>query len=315
RLAAKRHLPADPGRARELRELRRSVGSLRPADVWPHLNLIGCWTGGTLGHYLPLLEEHYGRTRVKDIGLIASEGRTTIPMEDGTPAGRLDVQGAFFEFIPESRIEEADPPVLLADELTPGETYYVLMTTPGGLWRYDIRYVVRCDGFAAPTVSRRYLKKAAGPGTPLLSFLSKGRNFSNVAGEKLTEYQAAEAVGGALERRRHRLTAYALAPVFHAGSPRYELFVAAGEAPPPSVAAEVDRRLGLLNCEYDAKRRSGRLGPIEVRPLSVGAWARWDANRLAHTGGVAEQYKRPVLIGDLQFADEIDPPHLRAAAG
>lgn len=315
RRAAAKHLPADPGRAAELRGTVRSVGTLRPADVWPHLNLLGCWTGGTLGHYLPLLPEWYGGARIRDIGLIASEGRTTIPVRDGTPEGLLDVRGAFFEFVPEARIEDADPPVLLADELTPGETYYVLMTTPGGLWRYDIRDVVRCEGYAPPVGSARQLRRSAGPGTPLLSFLSKGRNFSSVTGEKLTEYQAAGAVAAALRQTGHRLTAYALAPVFHHGSPRYELFVSAAEAPTAAVAAEIDRRLRAANCEYDGKRGSGRLGAVAVRPLAAGRWAAWDARRLARTGGVAEQYKRPVLIGDLNFAAEIDPPGLHAAAG
>ncbi|QDT18132.1 GH3 auxin-responsive promoter family protein [Alienimonas californiensis] len=315
RRAARRHLPADPARAQALRAIARNAGGLRPADVWANLNIIGCWTGGTLGHYLPLLREFYGDARIRDIGLIASEGRTTIPMQDGTPAGLLDVRGAFFEFVPEERIDQPDPPVLLADELTPGRNYYVLMTTPGGLWRYDIRDVVRCEGYAPPTGSARELKRSAGPGTPSLSFLSKGRNFSSVTGEKLTEYQAAAAVSGALESLGRRLNAYALAPVFHAGSPRYELFAAAGEAPPPAVAAEIDRRLRSLNCEYDAKRASGRLGALAVRPLPAGAWEAWDARRLALTGGVAEQYKRPVLIGDLAFADDIDPPARRSIAG
>ncbi len=278
RRAAGRHLPADPTRAAVLKALVRSVGTLRPADVWPNLNLIGCWTGGTLGHYLPLLPEWYSResgdARIRDIGLIASEGRTTIPMEDGAAAGLLDTRGAFFEFVPEEQIDEANPTTLLADELTPGRTYYVLMTTPGGLWRYDIRDVVRCEGYAPPTGSARELKRAAGPGTPLLSFLSKGRHFSSVAGEKLTEYQAAEAVGGALAARGCRVTAYALAPVFHAGSPRYELFADAAEAPPSAIAEEVDRRLRARNCEYDAKRASGRLGRVALRRAAAGGVGR-----------------------------------------
>ena len=314
RRAARRRLPADPGLAARLRGLARS-GSFRPAEVWPHLNLVGCWTGGPLAHYLPLLGEHYGDARVRDIGLIASEGRTTIPTEDGTPAGLLDVQGAFFEFVPEGEIDRPDPPALLADELTPGENYYLLMTTPGGLWRYDIRDLVRCEGYAPPEGSRRELKRAAGPGTPLLSFLSKGRHFSSVTGEKLSEYQAAGAVAGALAASGRRLSAYALAPVFRAGSPRYELFAEAAEAPPAAVAADIDRRLRAANCEYAAKRASGRLGPVAVRPLPAGAWAAWDARRLARTGGVAEQYKRPVLIGDLNFASDIDPPGRLHAAG
>ena len=298
-----------------MRDAVRSAGTLRPADVWPHLNLIGCWTGGTLGHYLPLLGEWYGEARVRDIGLIASEGRTTIPVEDRTSAGLLDVRAAFFEFVPEADADRPDPPALLADELTPGETYYVLMTTPGGLWRYDISDVVRCEGYAPPEGTRRELKRAAGPGTPLLSFLSKGRRFSSVTGEKLSEYQAAAAVGGALDEAGCRLSAYALAPVFRHGSPRYELFVEVGELPPDAVAESVDRRLRAANCEYAAKRSSGRLGPVAVRPLAPGSWADWDARRLAAIGGVAEQYKRPVLIGDLAFADEIDPGRRRAKAG
>ena len=314
RRAAAKYLPADPGRAQTLKDLIRSAGSLRPADAWPHLNLLGCWTGGTLGHYLPLLEEHYGGARVRDIGLIASEGRTTIPVQDGTPAGLLDLAGAFFEFVPEDRADGGDPPVLLAHELEPGRNYYVLMTTPGGLWRYDIRDVVRCEGYAPPAGSRRELKKARGRGTPLLSFLSKGKTFSSVTGEKLSEYQAAAAVGAACGERGARLSAYALAPVFYHGSPRYELFAEAAELPadPAPLAAAVDRRLRELNCEYDSKRGSGRLGPVAVRPLPAGAWAAWDARRLARTGGVAEQYKRPVLIGDLAFAAEIDPAARRA---
>ena len=315
RRAAARHLPADRGRAAGMRALIRAGGALTPAAVWPNLNLIGCWTGGTLGHYLPLLGDHYGDARVRDIGLIASEGRTTIPMHDRTSAGVLDVQGAFFEFVPEGRIDDADPPALLADELTPGETYYVLMTTPGGLWRYDIRDVVRCEGYVAPTGSVREIRRAVGPGTPLLTFLSKGRHFSSVTGEKLTEYQAAAAVAGAIAARGCRLSAYALAPVFHNGSPRYELFTEACEAPPKAVAEEIDRRLRAANCEYDAKRGSGRLGAVAIRPLPPGAWADWDARRMARTGGAAEQYKRPVLIGDFHFAAEIDPAGARVAVG
>ena len=315
RRAAAKHLPADPGLAAELKSLVRASGALRPADVWPHLNLLGCWTGGTLGHYLPLLKDHYGDARVRDIGLIASEGRTTIPVEDGAAAGLLDLAGAFFEFVPEGEIDDDEPQTLLAHELEPGRNYFVLMTTPGGLWRYDIRDVVRCEGYAPPAGSPRELGKARGRGTPLLSFLSKGKTFSSVAGEKLSEHQVAAAVGAACAACGARLSAYALAPVFNGGSPRYELFAAAAELPanPAPLAAAVDERLRAGNCEYDSKRGTGRLGRAGVRPLPAGAWAAWDAARLARTGGVAEQYKRPVLVADLNFAAEIDPGVRRAA--
>jgi len=41
-----------------------------------------------------------------------------------------------------------------------------------------------------------------------------------------------------------------------------------------------------------------------LRALKVanGFWAKWDAERLAKTGGSPEQYKHPCLIGDVEFA-------------
>ena len=35
----------------------------------------------------------------------------------------------------------------------------------------------------------------------------------------------------------------------------------------------------------------------------AGAWAAWDRDRLAKTGGAQEQYKHPCLIGDTAFKD------------
>ena len=35
--------------------------------------------------------------------------------------------------------------------------------------------------------------------------------------------------------------------------------------------------------------------------MPTGAWSRWDAERVLKTGGAAEQYKHPCLIGDLNF--------------
>ena len=55
------------------------------------------------------------------------------------------------------------------------------------------------------------------------------------------------------------------------------------------------------NVEYECKRSSARLGPVRLEPLPAGFWARWDRARLERSGGTLEQYKRPCLIGDLDF--------------
>ena len=97
---------------------------------------------------------------MRDVGLIASEGRMTIPMADGTPSGVLDVTSHVFEFIPEEEGDSPNPTVLAAHELQEGRTYYVLMMTAFGLYRCNIFDVVRCTGFHNRT--------------PLVEFLSKG---------------------------------------------------------------------------------------------------------------------------------------------
>ncbi|MEJ2745775.1 MAG: GH3 auxin-responsive promoter family protein, partial [bacterium] len=81
--------------ASRLDKLLMKRGKLLPRDVWPELALIGCWTGGTLTPYLDLVKEYWGDKPLRDPGLIASEGRMTIPIEDGGQGGVLDVGSHF----------------------------------------------------------------------------------------------------------------------------------------------------------------------------------------------------------------------------
>ena len=57
--------------------------------------------------------------------------------------------------------------------------------------------------------------------------------------------------------------------------------------------------------EYAAKRESGRLGALRAALIPAGAWAKWDRDRLAQTGGSPEQYKHPCLVGDLKFRESM----------
>ena len=62
-----------------------------PRTTGPNLQFLANWTGGTMGAYLRGYPEYFGDRPVRDVGLIASEGRFTIPIDDGTPAGVLDI--------------------------------------------------------------------------------------------------------------------------------------------------------------------------------------------------------------------------------
>jgi hypothetical protein len=291
RRVAKKH----PERARHLEDIVRRTGTLYPKDYWPTDCIIGNWMGGSVGAYLRHFPAYYGDTPVRDVGLIASEGRMTIPMADGTPSGVLDITSHVYEFIPEEEIDQPNPTVLAAHELTEGRTYYILLTTNYGLYRYNIFDVVRCTG---------YFNR-----TPLVEFLSKGAHFANITGEKLSEYQVTGAMTGALRKLDLKLTAYSVAPCWDDATPYYGLFIErsdlASREEGMQLTQELEQRLSQINIEYASKRESRRLAPMRLFLLRTHAWREWDRQRLAKTGGNLDQYKHPCLIPDPKFRDSI----------
>lgn len=290
RRVLQRRLRPKPERARELSAVADTLGRLYPQDVWhPDRTLIGTWTGGSMGPYLRQVPTYFGHPAVRDLGLLASEGRMTVPFANDTPAGVLDIWSHYFEFVPEAEGESATPTVLGAHELEDGRSYFLVPTTAGGLYRYQLSDLVRVRGFLGRT--------------PLVEFLGKGRRFANLTGEKLSEPHVSQAMEAAAAATGLSVAAYVLAPVWDDAAPYYGLFVERPEAGPlPTLAAELDRRLGEQNVEYASKRQGGRLGPVRGRAVPAGFFARFDRERLAATGGSPEQYKRPCLVGELGFA-------------
>jgi hypothetical protein len=282
-------------RARQLEDIVRRNGTLYPRDYWPGECLIGNWTGGSVGLYLRHFPRYYGDKYVRDIGLLASEGRMTIPMEDNTSSGVLDITSHYFEFMPEAEAGKPNPITLAAHEVQEGQTYFILPTTAYGLYRYHISDVVRVTGFFNRT--------------PLIEFLSKGAHFANVTGEKLSEYHVSAAMTDVLARMNLTLTAYSLAPCWHDEQPYYGLFVERGDLANREqglrLAGALDRRLQEINIEYASKRESLRLGTIRLQLLADRSWQQWDRERLQRCGGTLEQYKHPCLIGDLKFRETI----------
>ena len=285
-----------PERARALETLRRTHGVLRPRDYW-QIEFVACWSGGSMGHYLERLAEWWGPVPVRDIGLLASEGRVSIPFEDDTPAGVLDTQGAFFEFIPAERWHDPAAPTLTADEIEPGQDYAIVLTNDTGLVRYRLGDVVRVRGRAGTT--------------PIVEFLYRAGRVSSVAGEKLTENQAVEAVRAAAAMLGVAPFEFILHPVW-SSPPFYQMYTTA--QPGPDWAETIDRMLGQQNDEYASRRKSLRLGMLRVRHLPSSRLAALDHLLLGQRKSSAEQYKRPCLLTerDTEIVAILDPSGKRA---
>jgi hypothetical protein len=280
----------NPNAARTLGAIAEKLGRLYPQDVWPSETIaIGTWTGGSMGPYLRQLPQYFGDVPIRDLGLLASEGRFTLPFEDNSPSGVLDITSHYLEFVPEGEIDSTQPTVLGAHELQMGKAYYLIPTTQAGLYRYHISDLVEVTGFLGRT--------------PMVKFLGKGNRFANMTGEKLSEYHVTQSVEIAQRATGFNVNAYTVAPVWNETLPHYAIVLEESDNREgmSKFGNELDAALQRQNIEYEAKRSGGRLGPLQAKIVANGFWTKWDADRITKTGGSPEQYKRPCLIGDIEF--------------
>ena len=276
-------LAADPERARELEAL--GAGA-RIAQLWPRLRLLVTWTCASAGVAARALREELSpRTRMMELGYIASEFRGTVTLGRRAGSGLPTFDTHFFEFVERERWDRGRPAFLTLEGLRKGVEYYVIVTTPSGLYRYFINDIVRVAGFLRAT--------------PLLEFVQKGKGVTNITGEKVCESQVLQATRECLEAMGR--TARFLMMLADEEGRRYRLYVEPIGGPAldsATLAAAIDERLAHLNVEYRAKRGSDRLAPLEVRVLApdTGEAYRHDCVRRGQREGqfkmVALDYRR-----------------------
>lgn len=244
----------NPERARELNRLLES-DQFVPHKIWPTLNVVCCWTKAAASFYLMDFPELFGDVPVSDVTYGASEGRGSVYM--GNNKQMLAVRSHFYEFVPESEIESKNPTVLLANQLEEGQNYHILFTTSGGLYRYHLNDVIKVVG--------RHNQ------TPLIEFQYKGGNVSSFTGEKLTELQVTKAMSATLAELNIKAGYFTLIPEFRP-EPHYELYFEGDGSSADNLAKEFDHQLGKFNSEYQTKRESQRLHPVELKELERGTY-------------------------------------------
>lgn len=283
-LARRLRFRPDRTLARRLQAGIRRDGELLPRHFW-NVEVLCNWTGGTLGLYLPRLRELFGGVAVRDIGLLASEGRFSVPLEDDSPAGVAEITGNFLEFIPAEEYGRDAPAVLRAHELEAGAEYFLVLSNWAGLWRYSIDDRVRVTG--------RFGR------SPVFEFLCRGTHTANITGEKITEHQVVEAMRRAAAATGQAVNRFTLQGRF-AGTPYYELRLEPADASAPQdLAEQMDLALAELNMEYQSKRAGGRLGPIRAIRVEPGSFERHEQEAIRQRCGRGEQYKHRYLLTDV----------------
>lgn len=272
-----------PHRAGELRERFRTDGMLLPKSVWPNIRAMATWQGGSAPFYLSQLDDLWGRQPRRCLGLRASEGTLSIPLEDNTSSGALAVSGHFLEFLEEQVEPTPEAPTLLAHELETGKRYRTILTTSGGLYRYDLADIVEVTGMRHAT--------------PEIAFLHKAGNVLSVTGEKVTEDQVVSVMRN-IRRSAPPLAGFTVTQEI-ANPPRLVLALEfdgdVAEGVELSVLDAFEQELRDANEEYREKRASGRLAEPKAAVLAPGSYRRYRES-LVDQGRPDGQVKPPHLV-------------------
>ncbi len=226
-------------RAERRGELRR-LGPKGWAHWWPKLQVISCWGDQAATGGWRALRAKFPRILVQAKGLLATEAVITLPIRGTYP---LAVTSHFFEFLDEWG------GLRRGHELEQGGKYEIVVTNGGGLWRYRLGDVVECVGQLA--------------NTPILKFLGRKGNVSDLCGEKLSEQFVAEVFGRIWRNGHGRPTAVWLRAKSETSSlSGYDLVSSTGLSAEVVTAIETEL---AKNPHYALARKLGQLR--ELNPI------------------------------------------------
>ena len=235
---------ARPKRAAVVRSALDADPAARHRQLWPNLHVVSCWADGPAAAQADQLSALLPHAHFQPKGLLATEGVVTIPLENA-PAGVPALRSHFFEFRPTG----SDTPVFI-DALEPGEHYDVILSTSGGLYRYQLRDRVE-------VVDRWH-------GVPCLRFVGKTDHVVDRFGEKLNARHVATVITESFAD--HDLSpAFAMLAPEEGAPAAYTLFVEASA--PDAVLRDVRETVASRlrdNFHYDYCRRLGQLQPLRL---------------------------------------------------
>ncbi len=267
-------LPSVVRAALKLRPLPQRANELRAADpqqaetLWPRLKLISCWGDGSAEFAAAGLKKRFPIVTLQAKGLLATEAFVTIPFDGLQPVA---VRSHFSEFIDDAGA------VHCVHQLRAGQTYEVVVTTAGGLWRYRLRDRVQVTGFAGQT--------------PSLRFLGRSGNVSDRFGEKLSERFVTEAIQETLATLDTTPSFILLAPDEDAAGCRYTLYIEGAAL--CGQDETLDRAL-RRNPHYAYCRDLGQLLPVRLFAIAERGYETF-ANHQAAQGARLGDIKPTIL--------------------
>ena len=207
--------------------------------IWARLDTISCWDSHTAAAPAAQLRQLFPHAYLQGKGLLATEGITTLPFSGCLlPA----LTSHYYEFA-----DEADN-IHPLHQLQHGARYRLILTTQGGLYRYD---------------TQDWLLAQASPhaNVPSLHFIGRSSLTSDLVGEKLTEAFVAQAIRQTLAP----VSGCLLLQGTSTPAPHYILWHEPTFTPTAQALAALNTAL-CANPQYHYAQQIGQLGNLTARP-------------------------------------------------
>ncbi len=272
-------------------EILKRTGANHILEVFPDLEVF--FHGAvSFTPYEKLFERYLPSPRMRYIEIYnASEGFFAFQDQPHTKDMLLLTDhGIFYEFIPISDWEKGRWEAIPLEAVQTNEVYALVITAPGGLWRYLIGDTIRF------TTTNPYRLRIVG----------RTRHYINAFGEEVMVENTDAALQKACAETHALIRDYTVAPIYlEAGQRGAHQWLIEFIHPPADLNAFsqiLDKALQSLNSDYEAKRLGDlALGPPQIVPLPPGTFEQW----LAQRGRLGGQNKVPRLSNTREYVDSI----------
>jgi len=275
-----------------IRAILKRTGKETLTEVWPNLEVF--FHGGIsfdpyraqFDTLITSKKMHYMET------YNASEGFFAIQDDpyDSSLLLMLDY-GIFYEFIPVKECDQTDNPrIIPLEEVRTGENYAMVISTVGGLWRYQIGDTIRFTSLNPPKIE----------------ISGRTQHYINAFGEELMVDNAEKGIQIACQQTGAMVHAYTVAPLFMLDNAkgRHQWLIEFEKEPESleSFAKVLDSSLQSLNSDYEAKRyKNFTLQQPEILLAKEGLFHDW----LKMKGKLGGQHKVPRLCNHRNIIDEL----------
>jgi len=267
------------------------TGKTNLLQVWPNLQLY--LHGGVsftpyaevFSHLIPSEKVQYWQNYNASEGFFAIQD-----MPNRNDMALLLNHGIYYEFLPMSELNSANPATLTLPEVELGKNYALVISTNAGLWRYMPGDTVMF------TSLNPYRIRVTG----------RTRHYINAFGEELIIDNADAAIETACRLTHAQVQEYTAAPVYFSdtGNGAHEWLIEFSE-PPQNLhefVVHLDEALKQVNSDYEAKRFQDMAMRLPmVISVPKGTFYQWLKNK----GKLGGQHKIPRLSNDRQLIDEI----------